>query len=74
MECSVIIGDDIQIILRDDGVIYDMTDPDDPVESFRSYAVSQMMLRMARKCNIKTMGYNRNSFTFEKIEQIEATK
>ena len=66
MECSVMIGDDIQIILRDDGVIYDMTDPDNPVESFRGYMVAQMMLRMAQKRNPKTMGYNRNAFTFEK--------
>ncbi|MGN1338776.1 MAG: hypothetical protein ACI4WS_00645, partial [Oscillospiraceae bacterium] len=66
MECSVMLGDDIQIILRDDGIIYDMTDTDNPVESFRGYMVAQMMLRMAQKRNLKTMGYNRNSFTFEK--------
>ncbi len=54
------------IILRDDGVIYDMTDPDNPVESLRSYTVAQMMLRTAQKRNLKAMGNNRNTFTFEK--------
>lgn len=66
MECSVLIGDEIQIILRDDGVIYDMTDPDNPVDSLRSYTVAQLMLRMAQKRSLNTMGCNRNSFTFEK--------
>ncbi len=54
------------IILRDDGVIYDMTDPDNPVESLRSYTVAQMMLLTAQKRNLKAMGNNRNTFTFEK--------
>ena len=66
LECSVLIGDKIQVILCDDGVIYDMTDPDNPVESFRGYMVAQMMLRMAQKRNLKAMGCNRNSFAFEK--------
>lgn len=66
LECSVLIGDKIQVILRDDGVICDVTDPDNPVGSLRGYMVAQMMLRMAQKRNLKAMGCNRNAFTFEK--------
>lgn len=66
MECSVLIGDKIQVILRDDGVICDVTDPDNPVSSLSSYMVAQMMLSMKQKRNLKAMGCNRNAFTFEK--------
>lgn len=66
LECSVLIGDEIQVILRDDGVIYDVTDPDNTVGSLRDYMVAQLMLRMAQKRNLKAIGCNRNAVTFEK--------
>ena len=65
-ECSVMIGDDVQIIIRDDGEIGDLTDPDNPVESLRSYVVAHMMIHMPRRRFLKTMGYNRAMFEFEK--------
>ncbi|MGN0115826.1 MAG: MATE family efflux transporter [Acutalibacteraceae bacterium] len=65
-ECSVMIGDDVRIILRDNGVLNDATDSDSRVESFRSYVVSNLMLNMPSKRHLTTTGCNRNMFTFEK--------
>lgn len=65
-ECSVIIGDDVQVIIRDDGVLSDVTDPDNKVESLRSYVVAHMMMHMPYKRSLITTGYNRNMFRFDK--------
>ncbi|MGN0173946.1 MAG: MATE family efflux transporter [Acutalibacteraceae bacterium] len=65
-ECSVMIDDDIQIIMRDDGVINDPTNPDNQIISLRSYVVAHLMIHMPNKRNLVTTGYNRNMFRFEK--------
>lgn len=65
-ECSVMIGDDVQVIMRYDGVISDVTNPDNEVESFRSYMVANMMMYTPNKRSLITTGYNRNMFRFEK--------
>lgn len=65
-ECSVLIGDDVQVIIRDDGVLIDVTNPDNDVESLRCYVVSHMMNHTRYKQSLTTTGYNRNTFRFEK--------
>lgn len=65
-ECSILIGDEVQLIIRNDGKISDLTDPDNPLHSFREYVVSMMMVNMSGRRFLKTMGYNRAIFKFEK--------
>ena len=65
-ECSIILGDDIEIILRDDGIIFDLTDPDNSIESLRGYVVAHLMLHLPNRFNLMTTGYNRNMFRFNK--------
>ncbi len=65
-ECSIMIDKDVQIIMRDDGIIYDPTDCDGPISSLRSYMVSSLMINQPKKFNLVTTGYNRNMFRFDK--------
>lgn len=65
-ECSVMIGDDVQVIVRDDGIINDATNPDNRIESLRTYVVARMMLHMPYKRALVTTGYNRTMVRFEK--------
>lgn len=64
---AVIAEDDgVRVILRDSGAIFDITDADAKVESFRRYVVSNLMLRQDRKLYLTTTGYNRNELFFKK--------
>lgn len=66
LECSVMIGSEIQMIIRDDGDVRDITDSDTRITSFRAYVLSQLMARTPDKQNLVTTGYNRNVFRFKK--------
>ncbi len=65
-ECTVIIDDKIHLIIRDSGVIFDITDADMPVKSLKSYVISGIMERQKFKKNLTTISSNRNEFCFEK--------
>lgn len=68
-ECTLIIGEDIQLIFRDNGVLFDITDADGTISSMRSYLVANMMeYQVRRKNHLVTTSYNRNAFHFEKEE------
>lgn len=68
-ECTLIIGEDIQLIFRDNGVLFDITDVDGKISSMRSYLVANMMgYQVRRKNHLVTTSYNRNAFHFEKGE------
>lgn len=66
-ECSIIIKDDIQLIIRDNGVIFDITDEDSKISSLRSYVVANIMSSQQRKFHLVSTSYNRNIFCFDKI-------
>lgn len=66
MECSVMIDSEIQMIIRDDGCVRDITDSDARITSFRTYVLSQLMTRTPDNQNLVTTGYNRNVFRFKK--------
>jgi hypothetical protein len=51
--------------MRDDGVLYDVTDPD-AVLSFRSMFVSGLLKSGARSAYLFTQNYNRNVFSLKK--------
>lgn len=55
----------VRIILRDTGVVFDITDEDARIDSFRNYTVANMMISLDYKAYMVTTGYNRNEFLFE---------
>ena len=64
-ECTVITqSDGVSLILRDSGEIFDITDTDSDVDSFRQYIVSNLMVSHEVKLYMTTTGYNRNEFFF----------
>ena len=68
-ECTVMISDSVQIIFRDDGILFDITDADGPVSSLRSYVVATMMEFYSHKSHLVTTSFNRNMFRFPKQEE-----
>lgn len=66
MECTIMLGNDLQIIFRDDGVLFDITDADNPISSIRSYVVANVMNRLPSRSHLVTTSYNRNLFCFIK--------
>ena len=66
-ECTIIRENEgVRVILRDSGVIFDITDTDGDIDSFRQYIVSNLMLNQERKYYMTTTGYNRNELFFNK--------
>ena len=64
-ECTIIREDDgVRLIVRDSGVIFDITDSDGDINTFRQYIVSNLMLNQDRKLYMTTTGYNRNELFF----------
>ena len=68
-ECTLIIGEDIRIIFRDNGILFDVTDEDSAISSMRSYLVANMMVHQKRKNHLVTTSYNRNAFAFSREER-----
>ena len=56
---------DIKVVMRDDGVLYDVTDPDEAL-SFRSMFVAGLLKHGSRSCYLFTQNYNRNVFSIER--------
>lgn len=70
-ECTLIIEEEnVRLIMRDSGEIFDITDSDARVSSFRTFIVASIMNAQARKVNLTTNGYNRNEFAFPRIATI----
>ena len=63
-EVTLDLNDGIQMTLRDDGVIFDITDADARVSSLRAYLVASVMERHRDRINLVTAGFNRNVFRF----------
>ena len=64
-ECTIIIEPDgVRLILRDSGVIFDITDEDALADSFRRYVAANLMANLKTKAYITTIGYNRNELFF----------
>ena len=63
-ECSALIRDDgIQIIEKDDGALFDLTDEDSLPSSLGAFVVASYMEKMkGNKMYLTTMSYNRNTF------------
>lgn len=52
----------LALTLRDDGVIFDLTDADAKVSSLRGFVVASLMERQLGRVNLITTGFNRNVF------------
>lgn len=52
----------VALVLRDDGVLFDITDADAKIASLRSYLVSNLMTVLPNRRNLTTTGFNRNVF------------
>lgn len=52
------------LVIRDDGTIFDLTDADQAVSSFRTYLVAELMQSQRERANLTTTGFNRNRFVF----------
>lgn len=63
-EVTLDLNDGILMTLRDDGVIFDITDADAKVSSLRTYLVASVMQRHHDRINLVTAGFNRNVFRF----------
>jgi len=63
-EATVDLNDGVCLTLRDDGVIFDITDVDQQVSSLRTFLVASVMERQSGRLNIVTTGFNRNVFRF----------
>lgn len=61
-EVSVDLNGGLMLVLRDDGVIFNITDADARVSSLRGYLVSNLMTVIPSRRNLTTTGFNRNVF------------
>jgi hypothetical protein len=66
-ECTLMIQPDgVRLIVRDSGVIFDITDEKAKADSYRQYVVSNLMVNHEAKLYMVTTGYNRNEFFFSR--------
>ena len=63
-EVTLDLNDGVVMTLRDDGVIFDITDADAKVSSLRTYLVASVMRQQQGRLNMVTAGFNRNVFRF----------
>ncbi|MCQ2390917.1 MAG: hypothetical protein MJ240_05800 [Kiritimatiellae bacterium] len=61
-EVTLDLNDDVRLILRDDGEIFDITDADAAAVSLRAYLVATLMANQRYRRNLTTSGFNRNIF------------
>ena len=67
VECTIIPEDNgARLILRDTGVVFDITDREADIVSLRQYIVAQMMTVPKQRQYIASAGYNRSEFYFTK--------
>ena len=68
-ECTIILEDEgIRLILRDTGVVFDVTDSEADIHSFRQYIVTQIMTIPKSRLYITSSGYNRSEYFFAEKE------
>ena len=63
-EAVVDLNDGVELTLRDDGEIFDITDADQQISSLRTFLVASMMQAHTGRMNLVTTGFNRNVFRF----------
>ena len=61
-EISVDWSNGVVIVVRDDGILFDITDADSTASSLRAYLVANLMVEIPARRNMTTTGFNRNMF------------
>ena len=70
VELSLFFEDDqVLIVERDSGLLFDLTDPDAPVKGMSGFLLSSLMETHKDKAYLVTTGYNRNMIRFAKENQ-----
>ncbi len=65
VECNIMLNSSgAKLIIRANGEIFDVTDSDVRIESFRQYIISNIITTCENKAHILATGYNRNEFYF----------
>lgn len=64
-EVTVDRSENLQLTLRDDGEIFDLTDADAEIKSLRGFVVASLMEKQLNRLNLITTGFNRNVFRTE---------
>ena len=66
-DCTVIVEPDkIRLITRDNGIIFDITDPDANVESLNTYVAGRLMSTSSKVSYFTTIAFNRNSYVWDR--------
>jgi len=63
----------LRLIVRDDGVIFDPTDPDRKVGSLASYTLASLVAGGRERVNLTTGGYNRSILVFSRSDEGEVS-
>jgi hypothetical protein len=68
-ECTIILRPDgVQIITKDDGVLFDISEEDVSVTSLTSFAISAYMEKLGKnRRHLTTMSFNRSSFIIKPL-------
>lgn len=62
-EISIDRNEELSIVIRDDGEIFDITDADAKICSLRTYLVANIMVALPARRNMTIAGFNRNAYT-----------
>ena len=66
-ECTILAEPaGMRMILRDSGILFDVTDADSLPDSLLQYVVARMMVAHDKKAYLTTTGYNRIELFFSK--------
>jgi len=62
-ELTIFLSEDtVKYVIRDDGIIFDITEEDDPLASMRGFIVASIMHKQTVRKNLTTTSFNRNMF------------
>lgn len=64
-EATVFIGDNINLILRDNGVTYNIFDEGEKIVTLQDYVFTNLLLRIPQYHNSAALSFNRRQFTFQ---------
>lgn len=66
-DCSLIVNNEnVRLITRDNGIIFDITDVNSKINSLREYVTSRLIETNSNAKYLTTISFNRNSFIWER--------
>ena len=66
-ELTIMAGDDVEIIFRDNGNKFDLTDEDAPLTSLRDYMISVLAQQAGEKNYAASLSFNRTRFRLREM-------